>query len=304
MSVLKSIRRIAILSVLAGLSGLSGSWTSSTFGQVPSGNFNVATLPPASATGPAASADVSPELGTLTGHPIEPALDIAYKGMRNIKDNIKDYTCILIKRERINGELKEPEYMEAKIRHEPFSVYLKFLKPADIAGREVIYVAGANDGNLIGHEGRGFKAVFGPMQLKPNSPMAMAGNKYPITEVGIKNLTKRLIEVAENDRKFGETEVEFKKATIKTPEPRECTMIQVTHPVPRKNFLFNVARIYVDNALNIPIRYEAYDWPTTPGGAPVLTEEYTYARIKLNQGLTDADFDIRNPAYNFQKRAQ
>lgn len=244
--------------------------------------------------------DVSPELGQLTGHPLEPGLDIAYKSIKHIRTNIKDYTCTMAKRERIDNKLGEYEYMFAKIRHEPFSVYLYFLKPEEAAGREVIYVAGANDGNLIAHEARGIKALVGAVQLKPNSALAMAGNRYPITEIGIQNLTRRLIEVGENDRKFGECDVKFiPNAKV---NGRVCTCLQVTHPVPRKNFLFNMARVYIDDEMNIPIRYEAYDWPKSEGEAPLLMEEYTYVNVKTNVGLTDADFDPRNPNYKFYKR--
>jgi Protein of unknown function (DUF1571) len=63
-----------------------------------------------------------------------------------------------------------------------------------------------------------------------------------------------------------------------------------------------VARIFVDDELNVPIRYESYDWPEQAGGQPELIEEYTYLNLKLNNGFTDADFDIRNPNYGFKAR--
>lgn len=248
--------------------------------------------------GPPAGGQVAPIQST--GHPLEPALAVAHKGLKNIEENIKDYTCTLVKRERINGTLTEHEYMFTKVRHQPFSVYMFFLKPEEIAGREVIYVAGQNDGNLIGHEGKGLASLVGAVPLKPTAPMAMKGNRYPITEVGVKNLTKRLIEVAENDMRYGECEVKFvPNAKV---NGRVCTCIQVMHPVPRKNFLFHLARVYIDDEMNLPIRYEAYDWPKEPGGQPLLTEEYTYVNLKTNVGLTDADFDSHNPKYKFYKR--
>ncbi len=169
-----------------------------------------------------------------------------------------------------------------------------------MTGREVIYVAGQNDGNLIAHEAKGLKALVGAVNLKPNSPMAMHGNRYPITELGILNLTKRLVEVGESDRKFGECEVqEYPNAKINN---RTCTCIQVKHPIPRKNFRYHLARIYIDDELNVPIRFEAYDWPKEEGGQPLLLEEYTYVNVKLNAGLTDADFDPRNANYKFYKK--
>ena len=50
----------------------------------------------------------------------------------------------------------------------------------------------------------------------------------------------------------------------------------------------------------MPVRFASYDWPL-PGQTPKLMEEYTYIKLKLNVGLTDNDFNIANPAYNFAK---
>jgi outer membrane lipoprotein-sorting protein len=128
--------------------------------------------------------------------------------------------------------------------------------------------------------------------------MAMQGNKYPITQIGVKNLVRRLIEVGTQDMKYGECDVTYRKnAKV---NDRVCTIIEVTHPVPRRNFIFHKALIYVDDQLNLPIRYEAYTWPKTQGGPPELDEEYTYLNLKVNVGLTDADFEPANPNYHFK----
>ena len=110
-------------------------------------------------------------------------------------------------------------------------------------------------------------------------------------------LVKRLIEVAEADRKYGEVEVKFyKNAKV---NDRSCMVIQVTHPVPRNVFLFHLARVYIDDEMQLPIHYEAYLWPNKPGEPPPLDESYSYLNLKLNVGLTDADFDYKNPKYGF-----
>jgi len=230
-------------------------------------------------------------------HPLAPALEIAQKGLESIRANIKDYSCTVVKRERIDGKLGEHEYMFAKIRQQPFSVYLFFLGPDSVKGQEVIYVDGRNDGNMLAHAGSGVKALVGTVSLKPQSMLAMSGQRYPITELGVENLTKRLVEVARHDSQFGECEVNFyPNAKV---NGRVCTCIQVTHPTPRKNFRFHLARVFIDDELTIPIRYESYDWPLEAGGQPLLMEEYTYMNVKVNNGFTDADFDPKNTTYKF-----
>lgn len=231
-------------------------------------------------------------------HPLMPALRWAYNGLKNIDQNVHDYSATMVKRERVNGKLNEPEYMFVKVRHKPLSVYMYFLDPVSIRGQEVVWVENQNEGKMQAH-GVGVRKMFGTVSLEPTSPLAMKGNRYPITEIGLLNLVRRLIEVGEKDAQYGECEVNFYQgAKI---NGRVCTCIQVMHPVPRRNFLFHVARIFVDDELNVPIRYEAHDWPAEKGGAPQLIEEYTYLNLKLNNNFTDADFDIRNPNYSFRQ---
>ena len=229
-------------------------------------------------------------------HPLMPALRWARDGVGNI-EKLQDYSATLVKRERVNGKVAGHEYIFLKVRHNPFSVYMYFLGPATLKGREVLYIQGQNDGKMWAH-GTGLqKTMFGTISLPPDGLIAMRGQRYPLTEVGLLNLVRRLIEVAEEDTKYGECEVKFfKGAKI---NGRLCTCIQVVHPVPRRNFLFHLARIFVDDEFNIPLRYEAYDWPGKEGDKPELIEEYTYLDLKLNNGFADADFDTRNPDYRF-----
>jgi len=231
-------------------------------------------------------------------HPLMPAIRLAKASLSQIDNNIHDYSCTLVKRENIDGKLGDYEYIFTKVRHRPFSVYMYFLGPDHVKGRECIYVAGANDNKLVAHEGGGrLKAILPTVRVDPEGVLAMRGQRYPITEVGFRTLTQRLIEVAEQDSKFGECEVKFfKGAKI---NGRTCTCLQVVHPVPRQNFRFHLARVFIDDELQVPIRFESYDWPKVPGEAPVLLEEYTYMNLKINNGFTDADFDERNQDYNF-----
>jgi hypothetical protein len=234
----------------------------------------------------------------VTGaHPLQPALELAQRGLGQLRGKIRDYTCTVVKRERIDGKLGEHEYMFAKIRQQPFSVYLYFLAPAAVKGQEVVYVEGQNDGNMLAHAGSGVRAMVGTVSLKPQSMLAMEGQRYPVTEIGVENLARRLVEVAEHDSQFGECEVNFYPGA--KVNGRVCTCIQVVHPVPRRNFRFHLARVFIDDEYTIPIRYEAYDWPQEQGGQPVLMEEYTYMNVKINNGFTDADFDPKNTAYKF-----
>ncbi len=253
----------------------------------------------------ATAATLGPSVAAVA-HPLDRALDIARRGLMNCRENVNDYTAMLVKRERIGGTLGEHEYMFAKIRNrkvvngqlvQPLSVYLGFLKPATVKGREVIYVENANDGNIVAHEG-GFKGRFLPtVNLPPTGMLAMRGQRYPMTEIGVENLIVKLIERGESARQYSDVTCDFRQnARVKD---RTCTVLQVTQPTRRPELEFYQAQIFIDDAYNIPIRYVAFDWPARQGAELEIIEEYNYLDMKVNVGLTDADFDPRNPDYNF-----
>lgn len=236
-------------------------------------------------------------------HPLVPAIELANEGLAHIRESVTDYTATLVKRERVNGELLDHEYMFVKIRQEqseggeivtPFGVYLYFLAPANLKGRELIWIKGQNNGTMCVHEAN---RLIPTVWIRPTGPLAMRGQRYPVTEIGIETLMVRLLEKANADMNHGECEVElFEGARI---NGRVCTCIQVTHPTPREHFEFHIARIFFDDEIRLPIRFESYLWPEEAGGTPRLLEEYTYLNLDTNVGLTDEDFDPDNPAYRF-----
>ena len=104
------------------------------------------------------------------------------------------------------------------------------LGPAQLKGREVIYIEGQNGGNMLAH-GTGMQyTMFGTVKLRPDGPVAMRNEGYPLTELGILNLTRRLVDVGQKDIKYGECEVKYYDgAKINN---RVCTCIEVINPVP------------------------------------------------------------------------
>jgi hypothetical protein len=230
-------------------------------------------------------------------HPLWPVLQFAEQVQKNIEANVRDYTATMIKQERINGKLAPEEICFVKIRNSPLSVYMNFLAPPDQKGTEAIYVEGANDGKLVGHAGTFPKSLAGSLWLPPTGVLAMQNQHYPITEMGVANLARRLIQVGELDIHYGECYVWRNENALVGDRP--CISITVLHPFKRRGFLFHVARIFVDKELMVPVHFEAYDWPEKPGDPLPLLERYTYSDIKMNPGLTDADFDPKNSEYHF-----
>ncbi|EMI57977.1 MULTISPECIES: DUF1571 domain-containing protein [Rhodopirellula] len=233
-------------------------------------------------------------------------LEMARQSLEISRSQVRDYTAILVKREQIDGTIGEHEYMAIKVRNrkvsggqivQPFSVYINFLKPSSVKGREVIYVENRNDGKLTAHEG-GFKGRFLPtVSLPVDGMLAMRGQRYPLTEIGVEKMIVKLIERGEKALRYEDVTCEFRRgAKLKD---RVCTVLEVTQPTQRPDAEFYQAQVFMDDQLNMPIRYIAYNWPTREGQPGQVIEEYNYLNLKVNVGLTDDDFDPNNKAYNF-----
>lgn len=209
--------------------------------------------------------------------------------------SVNDYTCTFVKKEKFGEKLHAPHVTTFKARSNPFSVYMKFKTPHK--GREVIFVAGRNKGNVVAHDAGLFKVLAGTMSLDPKGDLAMDGCRHPVTEAGIGALIDTVSKHWARELTTAETRVTFQ--TDLHIGAANVTMIESTHTERRPDFLFHTVKLYVDHATGLPVRFEGYNWPKTPGGAPDLAEEYTYTDLKVNVGLTDADFDAANRLYSF-----
>jgi hypothetical protein len=229
--------------------------------------------------------------------PLLPVLKWTRQEIATVEKDVADYTATLVARERIGGKLSDYERTLVKVRHRPLSIYACVLVPEDHKGDEAIYVEGRNDGKLLGHTTGITGRLVGTVSLDPSGATAMEGQRHPITELGILALCRRFGRLVEGDPAGAEPRVRFLPG-VKV-NGRVCTLVEVAHPAPCPKTQVQMLRLFVDDELKLPIRYEQYDWPKEAAAPAELVEEYTFLDLKPNSGLTDADFDVRNPGYAF-----
>lgn len=226
-------------------------------------------------------------------HPLKPAIKLA-KEARDAAKELKSYRALFTKQEMVKGRMFGSQ-MQMKYRAEPLSVYLRFVNP-EHNGREVLYVEGRNNGQMLAHE-TGLKALVGTVAVDPNGELALAEARYPVTRIGLAKMAEGVAEQWERETAFGESEVKY------YPEAklgdRQALVIESTHPVKRNQFRSAITRLWIDKETRLPVRVQQYDFPQAPGGKPVLVEDYTYTDIDPNVELTENDFDARNPSYQF-----
>ncbi len=227
-------------------------------------------------------------------------LEYARQEQAYLRRTVRDFTCRLVKRERIDGYLQDYQFIDMRAReaiHQggqvvaPFAIYLYFLAPTKVAGRRVLYVDGQNEGKmLVRNGGKHFDYVV--VKVDPDGDSAKDESLVPITESGFNRVLSQMINVLERHAKADPTGENTSIERIEGAKlnKRPCHVIRIVHPKKQSGLEFHVANVFIDDALHIPVRVDFSDWPKFAQSKPPLMAEYTYTDLKVNVGLTDRDF--------------
>ena len=255
---------------------------------------------PASATPAEAFRPAVPGPRPVSDHPLAWVLKFAHEERAYLQQTVRDFTCRVTKRERIEGELQDYYYIDMRVREQtyaggqmtqPLSVLLEFLGPSHVEGRRALFVAGENDNKLLVRKG-GKRFGYLVIDIDPFGPSVKRESLMPITEIGFSHLLDRTIRTLQQDVAADPSGDNTIVEHIKTAKinDRPCQMLRITHPLRRDGLQFFSASMSIDSELHVPVRFDVYDWPEAPGQQPPLMAEFTYTNVTLNANLDDANF--------------
>jgi hypothetical protein len=202
---------------------------------------------------------------------------------------IRDYTGTLVREERIGGQVQPEQFIEIRVRQQPYSVALKWTAPKHLMGQEAIFVKGKNH-DEIRAKGSGILGIAGYVSLATNDPRIMRHSRHSITDTGIGNMLKIISRNYELERQLpaGQVKTSFAQYAF---QQRPCTRMEVVHSVFNAQLYCYRCVVYFDNENKLPVRVEVYDWPARNGNPNgEMLECYSYINLKFNVGLTDAAF--------------
>ena len=207
---------------------------------------------------------------------------------RQVMREIGDYSCVLIKRERIGGQMMPENVIALKVRARPFSVYMRWQDPQEQDGQEACFVAGKNGNKMRVHPNGGL-ALLGWVTLDQRDPRALKTTRHAIAEAGLSNLIERYAAAWGAERSLGQTQVQLAEYEY---NKRCCTRVEVAHPA-RTLGQYEYFRtvIYFDRETKLPIRVECYDYPRRADDPGELIEVYSYINLRCNVGLGDETFN-------------
>jgi len=204
---------------------------------------------------------------------------------------VPDYTATFVKQERVDGALQDLQTIQLKLRHKPFSVYMKWIGK-ESNGREVVFVKGQHEDKIHTLVAAGdvpLVAAGKHMSFAVDSILVRANTRHPITEAGLGSIIERFAHVVEQSEQGDPRAGTLKYlGLIKRPE-FEAKGEAVLHVIPpRVDPLLpggGQRLLFFDAALHLPVLVVTQD----EAGREV--EYYCHDRFLIPGRLDDADFD-------------
>ena len=219
-----------------------------------------------------------------------------------VLERLPGYTATFSKQELVADELSDQQVMQLKVRHEPFSVYMKWT--VGHKGRELLYVDGENKGRMLVKLG-GWKSRLPALKLDPTGSMAMKESRYPITKAGLLKLIHESLAIRQADLKKSEG-VRCQMIEEQVFAGRPCFAFVVEYASSSVSKNYRKAEMLIDRELGVPVLVRNYTWPASSATTDpktldesTLVEFYTYRDIKFQKEIARGEFDQENKAYRF-----
>lgn len=265
-------------------------------------------------TAPIATSISAAETPAGTGAATVSAAEVARQTLERKLESLKtgiaflqktpDYTAQFVKQEMVGSELTEEQEILMKVRHEPFSIYLKWITGE--RGREVLYVDQENDGEMLVRSG-GWKAKLGTMSIPPDGGLAMREARYPVTKAGLLELAIQIQQYHEQDLATSNFTRCDQLADQKF-DGRDCSCFLVEYKDAAGSPLYRKSITLIDKEWSIPVYIKNFAWPTPDQAAAqgdeldlaTLIEYYSYSEIRFRQQFANSEFDRNNEEYRLQ----
>lgn len=221
---------------------------------------------------------------------------------------LPDYSATFFKQERVDGgDLQELQTCQLRLRHKPFSVYMKWIEGGDV-GRELLFVDGEYENRMQIKLGGRKGDLLPRLKLDPNGSVAMAESRHPVTEMG-------LLQLAELTSKFRKRDLELKEgvrwqllADQKVLE-RDCHGFVVEYASKEVEPTYRKSITFIDKEHSLPVCVKNFGWPAedlvveTPQALDeaTLIEFYGYRDLQFETRLSENAFDKANSEYKFRR---
>lgn len=205
---------------------------------------------------------------------------------------VHDFRCIFLKRERIDGKLRDEEIIDVAFRDAPTSVYMVWQKNADQARRAIFIDSREytdNKGNkLVRVEPAGSVArlFVSEARIDVHGSEARAASRRGMDEFGFKALMRLLNDYNDIARKEGVLDFYYEGEGVIDGRPTYVLVRRLPYTGENGKYPDALMRMHIDQEWMIPTAVYSY----ADKDGKELLGSYVYTQVRLNLKLTDEDF--------------
>jgi len=214
------------------------------------------------------------------------------RALQNYRENVHDYRCTFIKKERVKGRVRQAQTTRVLFREEPYSVLMIWDKSPRPAQR-VLYIkdqkVDSKGGQTALVHPEPLLALVVPRIRRPIWDfLAQSKSRRPISDFGFGRNLELIIEYCDKAQAEGVLDLEYKG---RSSVDGRSTYVFVRHlpftgvdgPYPDRVLIF-----HLDQETLLPIAVDAY----ADDAETELIGRYRLTDIELNVGLSPADFTL------------
>jgi hypothetical protein len=196
---------------------------------------------------------------------------------------LQDATYVLHKRDRADGVYTEERVMDVRFRV-PDDLYLAY--SGEMEGRRILYKgAGWNGGKLRVDPG----PLLPTLDLDIRGSIATEGERYTVREVRLSHPAATISRDCKLVRDHASWTPQVDDLGGRTITGRQARCFDTRSPKDQDASLYAYrTEMCFDEGTGFPIELKSWD---IDGGSMKLVEWYRYDELRVNVGLTDADFD-------------
>lgn len=176
------------------------------------------------------------------------------------------YQYVMVKQERINGQLQGEQTIRTTIREEPQAIRLEYLKGPS-AGRLLVYNSEVRKKEFRVRE-PGVLSIMGRLWVPVDSSVTRGDSNHSVPDAGLGSLVRRLQQ--DNARGGASIGVEHEGWNA---QGHHCTLY--TLPNGGRGFDNAKTRICTDPVLGVPMKVEGFD------AQGALIERYAFSELKV-----------------------
>lgn len=217
------------------------------------------------------------------------------------------YSCTFTKQEAgEDGGMSDEQVIDLKLRHEPFSIYMKWVEGGD-EGREILYVKSSPDAKMLVKLGGVKGKILPHLKLDPEGDLARSESRHSITDAGLLKLTEQILAFRTRDLAHPD-KVKWEMLSGEQFGDRPCHLFVIEYKSPEYESTYRKSLVWIDRDLGVPVSVQNFGWPeegvTLTGDEldeATLVEYYGYTDLDFARNLADGDFDKNNPDYTFKR---